>query len=49
MAQTLRAVGIAEKDLDMLAGDALKVQRLLINNPRDVTLADARALYAEAL
>lgn len=49
MAQTLRAVGIAEKDLDMLAGDALKVQRLLINNPRDVTLADARALYVEAL
>lgn len=49
MAQTLREVGIKESDLDLLATDALKVQRLLINNPREVTLADARALYAQAL
>jgi len=49
MARNLRAVGIAEGDLDLLATDALKVQRLLINNPREVTLADARALYQEAL
>jgi alcohol dehydrogenase class IV len=49
MAQTLREVGVKESDLDMLATDALKVQRLLINNPRDVTLTDARALYAQAL
>jgi alcohol dehydrogenase class IV len=49
MAQTLREVGIKENDLDMLATDALKVQRLLINNPREVTLTDARALYAQAL
>ena len=49
MAQTLREVGIKESDLDMLAADALKVQRLLINNPREVTLTDARALYAQAL
>lgn len=49
MAQTLREVGIKESDLDMLATDALKVQRLLINNPREVTLTDARALYAQAL
>jgi alcohol dehydrogenase class IV len=49
MAQTLREVGIQESDLDMLATDALKVQRLLINNPREVTLTDARALYAQAL
>jgi alcohol dehydrogenase class IV len=32
----------------MLAEDALKVQRLMINNPRDVALADALALYEEA-
>jgi len=49
MAQTLREVGIKESDLDLLATDAMKVQRLLINNPREVTLTDARALYAQAL
>ena len=49
MAQRLSEVGVAEADLDRMATDALKVQRLLINNPREVTHADARALYAEAL
>jgi alcohol dehydrogenase class IV len=48
-AQRLRDVGVREHDLDRLAADALAVQRLLVNNPREVTLADARALYAEAL
>ncbi|WP_019646991.1 iron-containing alcohol dehydrogenase [Novispirillum itersonii] len=48
-AQTLRAVGVAESDLDRLAADAMKVERLLINNPRPVTLADARAIYASVL
>lgn len=47
-AQNLRATGIAEKDLPMLATDAMKVQRLLINNPRDVTYEDALALYQAA-
>lgn len=46
--QTLREVGVTEADLPMLADDALKVQRLLVNNPRDVALADALALYREA-
>lgn len=45
----LREVGIAEADLDRLANDAMLQTRLLGNNPRDVTLADARALYAAAL
>ncbi|MES2069953.1 MAG: iron-containing alcohol dehydrogenase [Pseudomonadota bacterium] len=45
----LRQVGIAEKDLDQLAGDAMLQTRLLGNNPRDVQLADARAIYAAAL
>lgn len=49
MEQRLSDVGISAGDLDLLAGDAMKVQRLLVNNPREVTLADARALYAEAL
>jgi alcohol dehydrogenase class IV len=49
MEQRLSDVGIGAGDLDRLADDALKVQRLLVNNPREVTLADARQLYAEAL
>ncbi|MES2105683.1 MAG: iron-containing alcohol dehydrogenase [Pseudomonadota bacterium] len=45
----LRQVGIAEKDLDQLAGDAMLQTRLLGNNPREVKLEDARAIYAAAL
>jgi len=47
-AQTLRETGITEADLPLLAEDALKVQRLLGNNPREVLLADALALYTQA-
>jgi alcohol dehydrogenase class IV len=46
--RTLREVGVRETDLETLAVDAMKVQRLLVNNPRDVTLDDARALYRQA-
>ncbi len=46
--QTLRAVNVAYDDLPMLATDAMKVERLLVNNPRDVTYDDALALYREA-
>ncbi|WP_018262604.1 iron-containing alcohol dehydrogenase [Methylobacterium sp. WSM2598] len=46
---SLAAVGIGEGDLDRLAADAMKQTRLLVNNPREVTLAQARAIYAEAL
>jgi alcohol dehydrogenase class IV len=46
--QNLRAVGIEERHLPMLADDAMKVQRLLVNNPRDVALEDAMALYRTA-
>ncbi|HJV53502.1 MAG TPA: iron-containing alcohol dehydrogenase [Noviherbaspirillum sp.] len=45
----LRQVGIAETDLDRLADDAMLQTRLLTNNPREVTRADARAIYAAAL
>lgn len=45
----LREVGIAESDLDRLADDAMLQTRLLTNNPREITRADARAIYAEAL
>jgi alcohol dehydrogenase len=46
---TLQQVGITEADLDRLAGDAMLQTRLLGNNPRELTLADARAIYAAAL
>ena len=45
----LSQVGIAEKDLDALAADAMLQTRLLINNPKDISQADARAIYAQAL
>lgn len=45
----LRQVGIAESDLDRLADDAMLQTRLLGNNPRELTRADARAIYAAAL
>ena len=45
---TLRQMGIAEADLDRLADDAMLQTRLIGNNPREVTRADARAIYAAA-
>ncbi|WP_309669704.1 iron-containing alcohol dehydrogenase [Gemmatimonas sp.] len=47
--RTLGEVGIIEADLPSLATDAMKVQRLLVNNPRDVSYDQALALYREAL
>jgi alcohol dehydrogenase class IV len=48
-AKTLREVGVSESDLDMLATDAMKVERLLINNPREMTFDAARTIYASVL
>jgi len=45
----LRDVGITEKDIDQLAKDAMLQTRLLMNSPREIQLADAAALYREAL
>ncbi len=47
-AQTLRDIGVTEADLPKLATDAMNVQRLLVNNPRDVAYDDALAMYGEA-
>ena len=41
----LKDVGINQKDIQMLADDALKQQRLLINNPREVNLEDIISIY----
>lgn len=47
-AQTLSAAGVKEEDLPMLAGDAMNIQRLLVNNPRDMAYEDALAIYRAA-
>jgi alcohol dehydrogenase class IV len=44
----LRAVGVSPEHLDLLASEAIKQQRLLINNPVPITEVDARRLYAAA-
>jgi len=45
----LSQVGISHNDLPKLAEDAMKVQRLLVNNPREMTLDAARACYEAVL
>ena len=45
----LSEVGVGHNHLPMLAEDALKQERLLVNNPREMTLDAARAIYAAAL
>ena len=44
----LRNVGIPEKATPGLAEAAMKVTRLLANNPRKMTLEDAVAIYKSA-
>ncbi len=44
----LRDVGISHNELPLLAEDAMRQTRLLMNNPREVTLEDARAIYQAA-
>lgn len=46
--QRLRDVGVPEADLQRLSHEAMKVTRLLKNNPREVTAADAERIYREA-
>ncbi len=48
MESRLHEVGVAEGDLTMLAEDAMKQTRLLVNNPREVTYDDALAIYTRA-
>lgn len=43
--QDLQSAGVPESDLEMLAKDAMNVQRLLVNNPREVTYEDALSIY----
>lgn len=48
MEQRLEQLGVRQDDLAMLAADAMKVQRLLVNNRRDVRYEDALDLYRQA-
>lgn len=45
----LREVGVTEAHLDLLAAEAMKQERLLVNNPCPIGEADARRLYEAAL
>ena len=45
----LRQVGIAAADLETLTDDAMLQTRLLGNNPRELSRADAHAIYTAAL
>lgn len=44
----LRDAGVTEDAIPIMAKDAMKVQRLLKNNPREITLEDAIKIYKEA-
>jgi alcohol dehydrogenase class IV len=46
--QRLRDVKIPETALPWLAQEAIKIQRLLKNNPREITERDALAIYRSA-
>lgn len=46
--RNLAAMNIDESDLPKLASEAMQQQRLLINNPRPVTEADALSIYQAA-
>ncbi|MGC9324342.1 MAG: iron-containing alcohol dehydrogenase [Desulfomonilia bacterium] len=45
----LKDFGVKDTDVPMLAEGVLKVTRLLANNPRTLTLEDAKAIYTAAL
>ena len=45
---SLKAMNVPRADLPMLARDTMLQQRLLVNNPREVTETDALRLYEEA-
>ena len=47
--QRLSQLGISHNDLPKLAEDAMKAQRVLQNNPREMTYDGALALYTEVL
>jgi alcohol dehydrogenase class IV len=49
MQSRLSEVGVSHNNLPLLAEDAMKQERLLINNPREMTQDAAYQIYAQAL
>lgn len=49
LATKLSEVGVKHADLSLLASEAMKQTRLLVNNPREISLESAYAIYAQAL
>lgn len=45
----LSALGVSHNDLPRMAEDAMKAERVMRNNPRDVTYEDALRMYGEVL
>jgi len=48
VALRLSEVGVAPADLDLLASEAMKQERLLVNNPCPISEQDAHRLYEAA-
>lgn len=46
---SLKSFGVPESDLEGLVESGMQVQRLLVNNKRPLTPADARAIYKQIL
>ena len=46
---TLKEVNVPESAIPQMAADAMKIQRLLKNNPREITETDAVDIYTNAL
>lgn len=44
----LREVGVKEESIPQMAAEAMKIQRLLVNNPREIKEADAIAIFKSA-
>ena len=49
VSKRLSEFGVKEEHIPELARGVMKVTRLLANNPRDLTLADAEAIYRSVL
>lgn len=47
--QKLSQVGVSHNDLPRMAEDVMKIERILVNNPRPMTYDDALRLYSEVL
>ena len=45
---TLQEVGVTKESIPQMAAEAMKIQRLLKNNPRNVTEADAIDIFTNA-